>query len=47
MAALVFDPTNILKVNGQPVGRVRCHRFPDQDEANTATAPSLAYQAAM
>lgn len=39
MAALVFDPTNILNVNGQPVGRVRCQRFPGQDEANTATVP--------
>jgi hypothetical protein len=39
MAALVFDPTDILNVNGQPVGRVRCARFPDQDETNTATTP--------
>ena len=37
MAALVFRQTNILNANGQPVGRVRCKRFPDQDEANTAT----------
>jgi hypothetical protein len=43
MAALVFDPTNILNVNGQPVGRVRCNRFPNQDAANTA---SLAHRAA-
>jgi hypothetical protein len=37
MAALVFNQTNILNANGQQVGRVRCKRFPDQDETNTAS----------
>jgi hypothetical protein len=38
MAALVFDPTDILNADGQPVGRVRCKRFPNQ-EGNTSSVP--------
>ena len=41
MSTLVFDPTHILNANGQPVGRVRCKRFPNQ-EGNTSSVPFTA-----